>query len=262
MTWLGQIKRAAARALPVRSLAARALRDRALVLALHRVDDAHAGDGLTLSAAEFDAHCRFLSDHFDVVPLLEIVERLERGAPLDRHVAITFDDGYSDNYEVAAPLLERHDLPATFFVTTGFIETDIVAFWDSEIPKPPRWMSWENVRELKSRGFSIGGHTVDHVDLGYVGSDEARDQLADSRRQLREQLGEDVELFAYPFGRIENITEANRGLVANAGFRCCASCHGGLVEKGMDPYRLPRVALSSWYANPDRLALDLTLGRL
>jgi peptidoglycan/xylan/chitin deacetylase (PgdA/CDA1 family) len=123
-------------------------------------------------------------------------------------------------------------------------------------------MSWEQVRDLRRRGFSIGGHTVDHVDLGCAGADEARLQLADSRRHLREQLGEDVELFAYPFGRVENITEDNRRLVAKGGFRCCASCHGGLVEEGIDPYRLPRVALSSWYADTGRFALDLALGRL
>ena len=67
MTLLGRIRSVATKVLPVRSLAVRALRGRALVVALHRVNDVNAGDGLTISAAQFDDHCRFLSENFDVV---------------------------------------------------------------------------------------------------------------------------------------------------------------------------------------------------
>jgi peptidoglycan/xylan/chitin deacetylase (PgdA/CDA1 family) len=253
---------AAARLLPVRALASRSLRGRALVVALHRVNDVNAGDGLTLGTTDFDTYCRFFADHCDVVPLGEIVERLERGAALDRQVAITFDDGYRDNYENAAPVLARHGLPATFFVTTGFIETDVVAPWDRELPVPPGWMSWEEVRKLHEWGFAIGSHTIDHVDLGRVGEDAARRQLSGSRAMLRERLGVDSDLFAYPFGGRDNMTDENRSLVRELGFRCCASCFGGLVESRTSPFRLPRVALSSWYASADRFALDLALDRL
>ena len=256
------IRSLATRLLPLRQLAARALRGRGLVLALHRVDDAFAGDGLTLSADQFDTYCRYLSDHFDVVPFDEIVSRLAEGRGLDGHVAITFDDGYRDNHEVAAPILEKHGLPATFFVTTGFIESEVVAPWDASLSPAPAWMSWDQVRSLKSSGFSIGGHTVDHVDLGAASEALADQQLKTCRQTLHERLGEPPDLFAYPFGGPAHMSEANRALVREAGFRCCASCHGGLVSQTSDPFALPRVGLSSWYADPDTLALDLVRGRL
>jgi len=262
VTFLGGLKSLATSILPIRRMASRALRGRAMVVALHRVNDVNAGDGLTLSADQFEDHCGFLSDHFDVVPLAEIVQRLASSAPLDGQVAITFDDGYRDNAEIAAPILARYGLPATFFVTTGFIGSEIVAPWDAELAVAPGWMTWDQVRELHDQGFSIGGHTVDHVDLGQQAGDTAMRQLTASRNTLFEQLATETELFAYPFGRRDNMTEANRLLVREAGFRCCASCFGGLVEAGTNPFALPRVAITSWLASPDTFAFDMALGRL
>lgn len=262
MTLLGRIKTAAMEILPVRSMAARALRGRAMVVALHRVNDVNAGDGLTLSPEQFEDHCHFLADSFDVVPLDQIVGRLEQGASFDRHVAITFDDGYLDNFEIAAPILTRYGLPATFFVTTGFIGTETVAPWDRHMATAPGWMNWDQVRGLHDQGFAIGAHTVDHLDLGEIAGDTARKQLTDSRDTLRERLGTGVEFFAYPFGRRENMSEENRALVREVGFRCCVSCFGGVIEPGTNPYVLPRIGINSWHASPDSLALDLALGRL
>jgi peptidoglycan/xylan/chitin deacetylase (PgdA/CDA1 family) len=73
------------------------------------------------SALEFEARMRWVREWFNVLPLADAAKRLFDGTIPARALAITFDDGYSDNEEIAAPILKRLGLPATFFVSTGYL---------------------------------------------------------------------------------------------------------------------------------------------
>lgn len=115
-----------------RALLARMLpREGVLILNYHRIGDGSASphDRAVWSATEedFDAQLAFLKDNCDVIALDDLEHALTaRG----RHVAITFDDGYLDNYQSAFAALRRHRLPAAFFVTTGFIDRPRLPWWD------------------------------------------------------------------------------------------------------------------------------------
>jgi len=76
------------------------------------------------SAVEFEARMRWIRTWFNVLPLTLAIDRLYDGTIPARALAITFDDGYADNEEVAAPILKRLGLCATFFVATGFLQGD------------------------------------------------------------------------------------------------------------------------------------------
>lgn len=98
----------------------------AVILLYHRVADlAHDPHSLSVSADRFAAHLEVLARDFEVVPLAE-VRRPGRG----RRLAITFDDGYVDNAEVAAPLLSSAGLRATLFATTGALDDGTEFWWD------------------------------------------------------------------------------------------------------------------------------------
>ncbi|HWP02372.1 MAG TPA: polysaccharide deacetylase family protein, partial [Gemmatimonadaceae bacterium] len=193
------------------------LRDKALIVLFHRVDDRLPGNPISCTSGEFRAYCEFFARHFRVVSLGELLGRLARGADISHHLVITFDDGYRDNCEVAAPELLRLGLPACFFIATGFIGTKRVPWWDAERGIESEWMSWEQVRFLHRQGFEIGAHTRNHVDLGIVSGDEAREEIEGSRRRLEAELGSEVRYFSYPFGRREQLTDENRQLVRACG---------------------------------------------
>jgi peptidoglycan/xylan/chitin deacetylase (PgdA/CDA1 family) len=209
----------------------------------------------------FEAYCRFFKRHFRVVSLRDLVQKLERGEKLNRELAITFDDGYRDNFENAAPVLEKYGLPATFFVVTQWMGSDVVPWWDQKKGVRHPWMTWDQVRSLHQRGFDLGAHTRTHADLGTVSEREANEEILGARRELEKHLKAPVELFAYPYGGPGNLADANRLLVRGAGFRCCCSCFGGLIAPGTDPFHLRRVPISSREPSPHQFGFAVALGR-
>jgi peptidoglycan/xylan/chitin deacetylase (PgdA/CDA1 family) len=94
-----------------------------IVLTYHRV--LPAPDPMLTAepdAGLFEAQMTFLARYMVVLPLVEALRRLEAGTLPRRAIAITFDDGYANNAQVALPILRRLGLPATFFIATGYLD--------------------------------------------------------------------------------------------------------------------------------------------
>ncbi len=114
--------------LGVGELARRACAGQASVLTFHGLRDAAPDpavldSSLYLSVTRFEAVCKYLKEHANVLPLQEIASRLREGQPLPPNtVAITFDDGCLSNYTLAYPVLKKWGLPATIFLTTGYLD--------------------------------------------------------------------------------------------------------------------------------------------
>ena len=258
LSWRKQTKDLLGRIAAMSGLYRRRFESHMTIVAFHRVSDQTPVDGLTCDPATFEAFCRFFARYFRVMSL---ADQLAAGRDLGGTLSITFDDGYRDNVEIAAPILRKLGLPATFFVTSGFIGSQTVAPWDRALARQPGWMSWDQVRALAAMGFEIGSHTDSHLDLARADPDVARAELAASRRTLAEATGTAVRLFAYPFGGTEHITPAAREWVREAGFVCCASCFGGVNPPTPDPFDLRRIGIAEWFSSPHQFGFELSSGR-
>ncbi|MBK1644861.1 hypothetical protein CKO25_09410 [Thiocapsa imhoffii] len=214
------------------------------VVAFHRVDDLESPDPLTCGITEFEKYCEFLSRHFQIVPLAEQLTSIDN-PKVGGTLSITFDDGYRDNHDQAAPILDRLGLPATFFVTTGFIGTDQLTWWDRPLPKKPEWMTWDHVRSLHSRGYDIGCHTVTHADFGTISVEQAKREIIESLNHLESELKSQVNLFAYPYGGVQNMTAENLKFIRSSALCCSLSCYGGVNQIGADPFKLNRIPINS-----------------
>lgn len=237
-------------------------RDEAVIVLFHRVNDAYPNDPLTYTSAEFEAFVRFFARYFAVVPLSVLLQQLESGEDLRSRLAVTFDDGYHGNATIAAPILERYNQRACFFVTTGWIGTDYQPWWDEEKGIKTRWMNWDHVRALRKAGHDIGSHTQTHPDLGVVAPEIARVEIGGGMARLDAELGERSGLFAYPFGGRKNMSEQNQTVVNQLGLRCCLSAYGGTVRPGDDPLRLKRITISDWFLSPYQFGFELVTGHL
>ena len=87
-------------------------------------------NGRHLLDRQFEQHLIYLKKHFDILPLQELMERRRKNLPAKRKaLALTFDDGFSNNYSIAYPLLKKYDIPATFFVLTAGLDDANFVNW-------------------------------------------------------------------------------------------------------------------------------------
>src|SRR5690606_14433863 len=105
-------------------------------------------------------------------------------------VVITFDDGTTDWVDHVLPALERHRVPATFYVATSFVDEQL------EFPGDGRPLSWGGLAELASSPLvTVGSHTHRHLLLDRLAADEIDDELDRSVELLGTHLDQPIRHF-------------------------------------------------------------------
>lgn len=102
-----------------------------LILLYHRVIELPSNPYLLcVTPQHFAEQMEILRMHTCPIKLQQLIGEAQGGRLPRRSVVITFDDGYADNFSNAKPSLEYHDIPATFFITTGYLERGNEFWWD------------------------------------------------------------------------------------------------------------------------------------
>lgn len=126
-----------------------------IVLLYHRIaDEPLDPQRLCVSPRHFAEHLAVLKEAFDLVHVEEMAERIKHDKTLERTAAVTFDDGYVDNLDVAKPLLAAQGIPATVFVSSGFVGTERKFYWDELA-----WLLLPSLVLPRSIRFTINGRT-------------------------------------------------------------------------------------------------------
>ena len=157
---------------------------------------------MDLAPDVFDQQLRWLAEHHRVLTLDAAVDELaaddERPGAAGQHqvapgVVLTFDDGTTDWVRNVLPALERHDVPATFYVATSFVEEQ------TAFPGGGEPLDWAGVRELAASPLvTIGSHTHRHLLLDRLDPSEVAAELDRSIDLLGDRAGVVPEHFAYP----------------------------------------------------------------
>lgn len=154
----------------------------------------------------------------------------------EKPIILTFDDGYDDAYSAAFPALKERGMVATFYVITDYMDH-------------PRYMSWEQLKQMAAAGMQIESHTTNHADLSKISRDEQLKELVDSKRAIEEHLGTKVRHFCYPSGKF---TEETLALTKAAGYETAVTVNPGIANVDGDLLQLPRVRI---YPTTDVLKL-------
>ena len=192
---------------------------------------------------QFEAHLQEIrTGGYTVLSVPEILERLRTGTDLpDRTVGITIDDAYKSVYTEAWPRLKAADLPFTLFVATDPVDRGSAGY-----------MSWDEIRELKEGGVTIGSQTASHPHLPDLDIETVKIELDRSSQRIADELGERPALFAYPYG--EYGLDIQR-VVAERGYSAAFGQQSGVANATSDRFGLPRFALNETYGGIDRFRL-------
>lgn len=213
---------------------------RVTVLLFHRVCD-DARDNLSVGVEQFERQMGLLRRHCEVLSIEQVLTLGEIPRSRRPLVAVSFDDGYLDNFRNAAPILRRQRVPCSFYVSTGIVASD------QRFPHDQRrgnaaipTMDWAQLRALRAWGFTIGSHTVNHVDCVAEPESLVREELDRSRDDLQRELGPLSPIFAYPYGGRHQMNEARLTLVRDAGYQACLAAYGGSNIGRIDRWNLLR----------------------
>jgi peptidoglycan/xylan/chitin deacetylase (PgdA/CDA1 family) len=292
--------------------------NRLLVLGWHNVEStwlfpARPGAG----PRGLERQLRFLRRYTNVMDLREALAALASGRPLPpRAVAITFDDGYRDQLELAVPMLERLGLPATFFLIPGVLSRTVRPWWeliawvflsarrdvvswegvtmtvrtpaerrsallavaerlkrrdraardaaleeltgllapDGDPADDEMFLDWDGARRLARGRFAIASHTFHHGILSQEDEQTQRHDLLVSREQLKRELGVEVDLLAYPNGRLGDYDDTTMAAARQAGYSHAITTMPGWNRPSTPPYEVLR-----FVQQPERGVPGLTI---
>lgn len=148
---------------------------------------------LTVSPDMFESHITELqSDGYKIISITEAVTALIQNLNPGKAAVITIDDGYKDNYTYALPIAKKHNIPITFFISTGLLEN-------------PGYMTWNDLQSAKDSGLvTILNHTWSHFSLPAGDISESREEVKTAEQTLTEHIGTIQKIFAYPYGSFDN----------------------------------------------------------
>lgn len=185
------------------------------------------GNIVVIHPDKFREQMEYLHDNgYTTLTLKEFTDIFEGKAEAPaKPVLLTFDDGYTDNYETAMPVLKEFGFHATLFMSPGMVGQS-------------GYIDWDQARELYGNGWDIQPHGMTHPSLPKLSSEEQTEEIVEARRQIEEQLKVTADVYCYPYGQYNKDT---LDILSRHGFRYAFTIEQGKTASGQHPYKLTRI---------------------
>lgn len=192
----------------------------------------------TVSPAMFVRQMEYLYQNaYKSLTATQFVEFIQRGEVLpERPVILTFDDGFTDFFTDALPVLQRYGFVATLYVATSFINS--TSRWlerEGEADRPI--LTWDQLSEISMYGIECGAHSHNHPQLDTLPCSQAQEEIMISKMLLERHLRQRIFSFAYPFGYY---TKTIQQLVRMAGYTSACAVKHAMSSETTDPFALAR----------------------
>lgn len=205
-------------------------------------------DILPENLGKFSNNLAYLKQHTNVITFEQFFsDNLAR----DRiNTIITFDDGYKSWVTCSLRILKKMELPATFFISSGFVglsranEIDYIRrnlFGKLGPRKISGGLTNEDVKRIAGEGFNVGGHTVNHCSLTHLrDGDRIRSEIYEDKIRLERLIGRKVNIFSYPGGDYSNPIIDIVGILKESGYEGAVTTISGINGPDSMRYLLRR----------------------
>ena len=200
------------------------------VLMYHHINYDQTYSRLQVSPESFEQQMKFLKEkHFQVVDLEVLFDILLSGKkPPSKMIALTFDDGYEDNYHYAYPILKKYNFPATLFLIAKSIGEK-------------NYLTLPQIQEMESHQIRFGNHTLTHPNLTEISLDQAQQEILGGRTLLKQWVKNPASIFCYPVGGSNLDVQSE---VKKAGYRAALSTSSNGIDTLANPYAYRRIRIS------------------
>ncbi|OIO34763.1 MAG: hypothetical protein AUJ70_00265 [Candidatus Omnitrophica bacterium CG1_02_40_15] len=201
------------------------------IIMYHNIDENSLTSRLSVLPDSFKRQMCFLKNHhYNVVKLEDLANMVKKNRFPSKTIAITFDDGYENNYTSAYPVLKKLGLQATIFIIPAMIGTD-------------GYLTWGQVIEMSESGFiAIGSHTMTHPWLPTQPTQKQDSEIRDSKFAIKSHLNKEIGAFSYPLG---GFNKDVREKVINAGYNIAVATNPGKRYPKHDLFAMKRLRISS-----------------
>lgn len=214
------------------------------MVAPHRASSRY--NGMRVRPENFSKQIEWLAgEGWHFVTVSELLQSWNSGPK--KQVAITFDDGYEDNFLNAFPVLKRFNAKATLYLVIDRFDRDWAVYKkkkhnSGELAREPKLSDQQVGAMLESGLVEIGGHTRTHANLNQVPSSQAEDEISSAKADLEKQFDIRIQSFAYPFGLYQ---PEHVEMVKRAGFNTAVTTRAGIDSPDSPDFlQLSRVKIS------------------
>lgn len=200
------------------------------ILMYHNVMETDALRADTVSPRILDYQLDYLRrNNYQVIPLAVLVNAIREGKYLPpRSVVLTFDDGHTNNYLQAFPIIKKYGYPAIFFVSPGTVGQE-------------DFMGWAEILEMQSAGLTFGSHGMYQEYLPDASPEVLEQEVVTSKKILEEKLKTPVEFYCYPVGGFH---EQIKNKIRDAGYAGAVTTNRGGDRFNRDVFELKRIRVS------------------
>lgn len=181
----------------------------------------------------------YIRKGYEFISVAEVAERMT-GKQGQKFVAVTLDDGYADNYEVAYPIFQKYHVPFCIYVCEGMITC---ARKEDNIENY-RMLSLDQIQTLDNEPLcTIGGHSRSHVRLTPLNKEQQQEEIVHCKKWLENLLNHPIEDYAFPYGDYNMMT---LNICQEIGIKRAVASWGGSVRRNTPNkvLEIPRILIT------------------